>query len=432
MAFISTSISSCYHTTNDQLRTSSNPRNQATIQDGRVTMQHVQGRQSQSFAGNRSQSNAISIGVNRIIGVALDEEQLAFLADPRVAQGQDTQTTLPAAFQTDDLVAFDSDCHEAPSARAVLMTNLSSYDSDVISELPISDTFQDNTMLDHCVQEMYYSEQPAFDHTLDIEIKSDSNIISYDQYMKKNESKVVQDTTSHKQQNAMIMSVIDKMSNQVTKCNDVNLENKNVNESLTVELERYKEQIKINAKFTAFENEIHTIKLHLYKNIEDNKTLTTTMDVLKKETKEKEGKYLEEIVDLEKKKKDVDNIVYKVVPVKPVVPRKLPSKSLVKQNLQKFKSHLDSFDKVVKVRTKVTAQNEGTRGFEHIRKAFEQDVIPFMKYLQETFQVFDKGLHIELNEMKAVFNQMEYEVEQCYADKKCFEIKKKELFLEND
>ncbi|GJY65027.1 hypothetical protein Tco_0466487 [Tanacetum coccineum] len=67
-----------------------------------------------------------------------------------------------------------------------------------------------------------------------------------------------------------------------------------------------------NEKFAAFENEIHTLKLRLSKNIEDNKTLTTTMDVWKKETKYKEDKYIEEIVDLKKQKKDLDNIVYKV------------------------------------------------------------------------------------------------------------------------
>ncbi|GJT00181.1 retrovirus-related pol polyprotein from transposon TNT 1-94 [Tanacetum coccineum] len=67
-----------------------------------------------------------------------------------------------------------------------------------------------------------------------------------------------------------------------------------------------------NAKFAAFENEIHTLKLRLSKNMEENKTLTTTMDVWKKETKYKEDKYIEEIVDLKKQKKDLDNIVYKV------------------------------------------------------------------------------------------------------------------------
>nr|GEW13312.1 hypothetical protein [Tanacetum cinerariifolium]GEW24943.1 hypothetical protein [Tanacetum cinerariifolium] len=112
-----------------------------------------------------------------------------------------------------------SDCDEAPSAKAMLMANLSSYDFDVLSEVPISDTFQDNFVLNHCVQEMYYSEQPAFVHTLDIETTSDNNITSYDQYMKENESKVVQDTTYLEQKNDMIMSVIDEMFNQVAKCN---------------------------------------------------------------------------------------------------------------------------------------------------------------------------------------------------------------------
>ncbi|GKD29145.1 hypothetical protein Tco_1239923 [Tanacetum coccineum] len=45
---------------------------------------------------------------------------------------------------------------------------------------------------------------------------------------------------------------------------------------------------------------------------------------------------------------------------------------------------------------------------------------------------FDNGLHDELNEVKTVFNQMEAVVEQCSINKKCFEIQKKELLLEND
>ncbi|GJW46395.1 hypothetical protein Tco_0078041 [Tanacetum coccineum] len=47
-------------TTNNQLRTSSNPRNHATIQDGRVTVQQVQGRQGQNYSGNTYKSNATS------------------------------------------------------------------------------------------------------------------------------------------------------------------------------------------------------------------------------------------------------------------------------------------------------------------------------------------------------------------------------------
>ncbi|GKD40299.1 hypothetical protein Tco_1260506 [Tanacetum coccineum] len=50
MAFLS-DVASRFPSSNNQLRTSSNPRNQATIQHGRVTIQQVQGRQIQSSAG---------------------------------------------------------------------------------------------------------------------------------------------------------------------------------------------------------------------------------------------------------------------------------------------------------------------------------------------------------------------------------------------
>ncbi|GKF57235.1 hypothetical protein Tco_0170772, partial [Tanacetum coccineum] len=39
-----------------------------------------------------------------------------------------------ATFQTDDLDAYDSDCDDISSPKAVLMANLSSYDSDILSE----------------------------------------------------------------------------------------------------------------------------------------------------------------------------------------------------------------------------------------------------------------------------------------------------------
>ncbi|GKC84766.1 hypothetical protein Tco_1140483 [Tanacetum coccineum] len=41
-------------------------------------------------------------------------------------EGQVTQTTIPAAFQTNDLDAYDSDCDDISSAKEVHMANLSS------------------------------------------------------------------------------------------------------------------------------------------------------------------------------------------------------------------------------------------------------------------------------------------------------------------
>ncbi|GJZ40128.1 retrovirus-related pol polyprotein from transposon TNT 1-94 [Tanacetum coccineum] len=65
MSFLSTVVSSRFPTTNNQLRNSSNPRQQATIHDGRVTVQPVQGRQSSFAAGTSgTRANISGIGGN--------------------------------------------------------------------------------------------------------------------------------------------------------------------------------------------------------------------------------------------------------------------------------------------------------------------------------------------------------------------------------
>ncbi|GKB52301.1 hypothetical protein Tco_0903054 [Tanacetum coccineum] len=68
MAILMAVSSSRFPSTNNQLRTSSNPRNQATIQDDKVTMQQVQGRQGQSYYGTRYKSNATISGANNTSG----------------------------------------------------------------------------------------------------------------------------------------------------------------------------------------------------------------------------------------------------------------------------------------------------------------------------------------------------------------------------
>nr|GEW15493.1 hypothetical protein [Tanacetum cinerariifolium] len=51
MSFLTSVVTSKYPATNNQLRTSSNPRQQAIINDGRVTIQPIQGRQNHMSAG---------------------------------------------------------------------------------------------------------------------------------------------------------------------------------------------------------------------------------------------------------------------------------------------------------------------------------------------------------------------------------------------
>ncbi|GKA91752.1 integrase, catalytic region, zinc finger, CCHC-type containing protein [Tanacetum coccineum] len=57
------------------------------------------------------------------------------------------------SFQTDDLDAYDSDCDDISSAKEVFMANLSSCDSDILSDVPYSNTFQ-NDMMNQSVQEL--------------------------------------------------------------------------------------------------------------------------------------------------------------------------------------------------------------------------------------------------------------------------------------
>ncbi|GJT65333.1 integrase, catalytic region, zinc finger, CCHC-type containing protein [Tanacetum coccineum] len=92
-----------------------------------------------------------------------------------------------------------------------------------------------------------YSKQLIFnnDTNIDNDITIESNIISYEQYLNETKNTVVQATSSSAQHKSMIMFVIEDISNQVAKCNEVDKENKMINESLTAELESYKEQIKL-------------------------------------------------------------------------------------------------------------------------------------------------------------------------------------------
>nr|GEU30612.1 hypothetical protein [Tanacetum cinerariifolium] len=64
MDFLTAVASLRFPLTTNQLRNFSNIRNQATIQDGRVTVQQVQGRQGQSYYGTGYKSNATSYGGN--------------------------------------------------------------------------------------------------------------------------------------------------------------------------------------------------------------------------------------------------------------------------------------------------------------------------------------------------------------------------------
>ncbi|GJT24662.1 hypothetical protein Tco_0894599 [Tanacetum coccineum] len=119
-------------------------------------------------------------------------------------------------------------------------------------------------------------------------------------------------------------------------------------------------------------------------------------------------------------------------PVKVKAPSELLKVSLVNESLKKLKFHLTKFDYVVKRRTTPDALTEGEWGFEHTKAIFINEIIPFLKSLKDIFNVFDKDLLNEITKVQTIFDQMDAVVQQCSVDKQCFEIVKKELFLEND
>ncbi|GJW21421.1 retrovirus-related pol polyprotein from transposon TNT 1-94 [Tanacetum coccineum] len=145
-------------------------------------------------------------------GQILDAEQLAFIADPRIAKVQVTQQTIPqnSAFKTEDLDACDLDCDDISSAKAILMANILSYDLDVLSEVPYSDTY---------LNDMINQEE--------------------------SQNAGIQNMNSSTLNDLLVLSLVEQMIDHVANLDKENQANKMVNESITAELERHKECVTI-------------------------------------------------------------------------------------------------------------------------------------------------------------------------------------------
>ncbi|GKA85567.1 retrovirus-related pol polyprotein from transposon TNT 1-94 [Tanacetum coccineum] len=468
MSFLSAVITSRYPTTNNQLRNSSNPRQQATINDGRVTLQPVYGRKI-SFATGTSRTytpgaSGSNYGKQRTIicynykgeghmskqctkpkrkrddswfkdkvllvqaqanGQILHEDELAFLADPGTAEGQATQTVIThnAAYQADDLDAYDSDCDELNTAKVALMANLSHY--------------------------------------------GDANY------------------NTSAQQDALILSVIEQLKSQVINYTNINLDNKSVNDILTAELERYKEQVKVlkegqNVDLKSKDNvsdsceqyvEIDRVKQTLSEHLKENESLMRTVTLLKNDFKKEESRNIDREIALEKKIKLLDNIVYKRDQSSQTKAQQLEPKLYDGNVISAIVIH-DSketlmlaeeshFEKRFVPQTELSAKqafwsqnsmnssypNSSCRptkvkvlkelpkvsmGFEHTKACFKDEIIPFVKALKDLFKTFDQYLIVELSEVQNVFHQMEQAVEQHHLESKTFKVKMNQVLNENE
>nr|GFB62094.1 hypothetical protein [Tanacetum cinerariifolium] len=229
LALLTQSYKTFLPQTNNQLRTSPNARNQATVQDDRVVVQNVQGRQNRGQGVNPRGGNAAGYGgaQNRV---------------GNVNPGQ--------ARPADDCDAFDSDVDEAPTAQTMFMANLSSadpvtdkagpsYDSDILFEVPYHDHYQDATCAHHEEHVMHDSLQ--LDHVVDshADYTTDSNMIPYDQYVKDNEVPVVHSDVSFVPSDAFMMIYNDMCESHAQSVSNPS-RNTVVKNSLTAELATYK------------------------------------------------------------------------------------------------------------------------------------------------------------------------------------------------
>ncbi|GJT92294.1 retrovirus-related pol polyprotein from transposon TNT 1-94 [Tanacetum coccineum] len=377
-------------------------------------------------------------------GQILHEGELAFLADPGTAKGQPTQTVIThnAAYQADDLDAYDSDCDELNTAKVSLIANLSHYGSDALDEVHNHDNV-DNNMINQGVLVIPSSEQSNVVNHSETEITSDSNIIPY----------------SH------------------------------VNDTLTAELERYKEQVKVlkegqNVDLKSKDNvsdsceqsvKIDRLKQTISEHVKEKESLMQTVTLPKNDFKKEESRN----IDREKKinhfgfqlePKLYDGNVIKNTsaivipdsketfmlaeesrskmflkqqdpmmlekknsmnssdpspscrPTKVEVPKELPIVNMVNMSLKKLKHHLAGFDVVIKERTIATAITKGSWGFEHTKACFRDEIIPFVKALKDLFNTFDQYLIDELSEIQNVFYQMEHAVEQHRLETYCLKL----------
>nr|GEZ10979.1 hypothetical protein [Tanacetum cinerariifolium] len=263
-------------------------------------------------------------------GQILHEEELAFLADPGIAKGQATQKviTYNAAYQANDLDAYDSNCDELNIAKVSLMANFSHYGSDVLTEdivnIVVNSSVDNASMNVHACKKCLkletehlnkkdFIEKETYDkllrsyttlekHCISLEVDtqlnqeifqrdnsvSNQSALNFDQYFELNELKAYsqeKDTviTKFKErikslsgnvnedkvkkdidgiktinidldhtnstlpalQDDLILSVIEQLKTQVVTCTKINQDNKQVNDLLTAELERYKRQERV-------------------------------------------------------------------------------------------------------------------------------------------------------------------------------------------
>nr|GEW86742.1 hypothetical protein [Tanacetum cinerariifolium] len=161
------------------------------------------------------------------------------------------------------------------------------------------------------------SKQSNIVNQSETEITSDSNIIPYSHYLSESQHAAVQNLNFPAQQDELILSLIAQLKTKVFNCTKINLDNKNVNETLTAELERYKDQVRILKEGNNVDKfsdlcgqsvEIDNLKQTLSKHLKEKESLKQTVTLLKNDFLKEESRNIDRELALEKQIKDLNNI----------------------------------------------------------------------------------------------------------------------------
>nr|GEX49875.1 hypothetical protein [Tanacetum cinerariifolium] len=381
MSFLTAFVTSRYPLTNNQLRNSSNPRQQATINNGRVIIQPIQGRQNSLTVGMSRQYTSGPSGASsekqRVIvcynckgeghmskqctkpkrkrddafkdkvflvqaqanGQVLHEEELEFLEDPGITEAQSTQyvVTNNAAYQADDLDAYDSDCGEINFAKIALMANLSHYGYDNLAE----DDKKVNEILT-AELERYKDQVRILNERNHVNKASDSCAQSLEiDNLKHTLSEYLKEKESLEQMVTLLKNDFQKEKSR------------NIDRELALEKQLepklYDGSVVQQTNAIVIRDSEETLMLE---DESRSKMLQKQKDPMMSEkkvnTKPNYGNSKE------------PNLSTRTTIVE--VPKELPKVSMVNSSLKKLKFHLASFDVVVKERTTAIAITEGTWG----------------------------------------------------------------------
>nr|GEU52788.1 Gag-Pol polyprotein [Tanacetum cinerariifolium] len=386
LALLTQSYKTFLPQTNNQLRTSSNARNQATVQDGRVA---------------------------------------------------------------DDCDAFDSNVDEASTTQTMFMANLSSadpvtdeavpsYDSNILSEVHDHDHYQDAACTHHKEHVMHDSVKdnavPVV-HSNVSSVPNDAFMMIYNVLYEPHAQSVSNPSRNIVVKNSLTAELatykeqVELLKPHYNELNKVAIGYKNplcLTRAKQVQPALYNghEIIRDNHAPAIVHNTEDTLEIAEITRKNMNAKMNNPECVTRK-------------VKIAPHDYSKENFLATFTPQKQLTPEQIFwSNDLIKLKSEALKEQ-STVSRPIKALTVITPTGltEGERGFEQTKECYLKEVIPFFKILKDNFEGIQKALTKEIKEikeMKDVFEELEAEVAQYVVDRKHDAIERKNILIAND